>query len=281
MNHSPKAVSNPKISFLVPNYNEAKDVICKSIDSIRDQAYDNYECIFIDESTDLELAGYCESLCELDSRFKYVRPNRRLGLVGSLNLGLELAKSDWIARFDSDDICAPDRIQRQVDFILRHPEVDVVGGAIELIDGNGLSLGKRRYPLSHQEIQKKIHFTTVVAHPAVMYRKAAVDSVGGYDSSYKYAEDLDLWLRLLNAGFIFANLDDVLIKFRQKIDVRSNVHWKQNIRARVSNFKSKCAAQRICGIIIMLSWLLIPASVKGVLYKNIVLLKTKKKDKEC
>ena len=84
----------PRVSVIVPAFNESVTVLEESLASLMDQTFDDFECIVVDESTHPDLAQACESICARDARFRYVHPSQRLGLPGSLNLGISIARGE-------------------------------------------------------------------------------------------------------------------------------------------------------------------------------------------
>lgn len=260
----------PHISIIVPSFNELPAIMQESLSSIANQTFTNFECIVIDESTDVALATACRNKCAEDSRFIYVRPEKRLGLPGSLNLGLQLARAQWVARFDIDDICMPERLASQMAFLDRNPSVDVLGGAMEVMDESGEPIAYRRYPRTHDEIEKRIHFATPLGHPAVIFRRHTVMDAGGYNASLRFAEDLDLWLRLLNRGATFANLEDCLIRYRQHEPRRQFRHWSSNLSVRIANLRKRHILRRIAGMAFILVWSLTPPILQKTVYSKLV-----------
>lgn len=261
----------PKLSVVMPCFNESVINLDESFSSLRSQTFSDFECFVIDESTDNTSASHCKSLCDADARFSYVRPENRLGLAASLNLGISMATANLIARFDSDDICLPERFQLQMDYLSENPRVGVLGGGLEIIDGKGQTLGRRSYPVDHDEIVRAFYFTTPIAHPTVVYNKALVTKESGYKPEFKNSEDLDLWLRLLNAGVIFGNINQTVVKYRQAETKRSRAHWKFNLKARIDNFRLEGFFKRIMGIAMVVVWSCIPDVLQEPLYKKIIL----------
>ena len=197
---------SPKISCIVPCFNEDLAILQESLASIRNQTYKDFECIVVDESTNHGTAGLCKKICDSDPRFHYVRPDQRLGLAGSLNLGILKSKGEFIARFDSDDICSLNRFALQVKFLSENSEIGVVGSSLNIIDIEGKLIHHRGYPVDHAGIGKKFIFSNGIAHPTVMFRKSLLLIVGGaYDATFRYAEDLEFWLRLLNSNIKFCS----------------------------------------------------------------------------
>jgi glycosyltransferase involved in cell wall biosynthesis len=261
----------PRVSIIVPSFNEAPQIVGASLASVRAQTMDDFECIVVDESTDEARARACREFCETDPRFIYIHPSERLGLAGSLNLGLSRARAALVARFDADDLCQPDRLALQAAFLDAHPMVDVVGGALEVIGEDGTHQGVRRYPLGHLDIARRMQLTNAMAHPTVMYRSAVVERHGSYDTSFRYSEDLDLWLRWLNAGVRFANLPQVLVRYRQQVTRRNTLHWRYNLRARTRNFARPFIVRRAAGIGCVAVWSALPAVVQESLFRLLML----------
>lgn len=265
------SASTPLVTVVVPSFNEPHHVIRASLESIRNQTFSAFECIVVDESTNPELAQACQSVCAEDPRFIYLHPTERLGLPKSLNLAIAQARSRLIARFDSDDICVPERLALQVAFLEAHPEVSVVGGALSIISDEGEVLAHRRYPEDAVKIAKGMQLTTTIAHPTVMFRREAIEQYGGYNPGFRFAEDLDLWLRWMNAGLRFANLPQVLVQYRQDNTRRSQHHWRYNLRARISNFSSRYSILRILGIACIATWAALPRVVQEHIFKFLIL----------
>jgi glycosyltransferase involved in cell wall biosynthesis len=268
MRHS---TSLPRVSVVMPAFNEAADVMAASMDSLVVQTMGHFECIVIDESTQPEAAAACNALCKRDPRFHYIRPSTRIGLAGSLNLGIAMARASLIARFDSDDICLPYRFEHQVAFLDAHPEVGVLGGCLEIFSPEIGTIAIRHYPTDPTIIARRFQTTTAIAHPTVMMRKSILERFGGYDPSFRFAEDLDLWLRLLNHDVRFANLSEVLVRYRQQSTARDSKHWKFNLRARLGNFSHRHLPYRIAGVMAIAAWRLIPRTLQEHVFRKLLL----------
>ena len=131
------------------------------------------------------------------------------GIVGTLNTGLNYSDTEFIARIDQDDLMLSNRLEIQLEYLQKNPEILCVGGQIELIDQFGAHLGFSYFPKSQWLISKTITLTSPMAHPSVMFRRVDVLGLGGYRSNLP--EDWDLWLRLYEAGKI-SNLDNLLVR---------------------------------------------------------------------
>ncbi len=264
----------PRVSVVMPVYNEPPASLAESIGSIAEQDFTDFECFVIDESSNPESMAACSALCVKDGRFVRLVPESPLGLAASLNLGITNARGDYVMRIDSDDVCLPGRIAQQVAFLDSNPKIGVLGTALEMMSETGKTFATRSYPLHHTDIVRKMHWTAAIAHPTVMMRRDIVVSCGGYDPSFRYAEDLDLWLRMLNAGTRFANLPIATVKYRQERTNRSKKHWQFNLRARVKNFAIPSALSRVIGIAAIFSWSIIPERAQRAIYALLLLKKS-------
>jgi glycosyltransferase involved in cell wall biosynthesis len=262
---------SPLVTVVIPSFNEDPHIVRASLESIRAQTFTDFECIVVDESTIPSLAEACRAVCAEDQRFLYVHPAERLGLPKSLNLAISKARGQLIARFDSDDICMPERLGLQVAFLQANPEISAVGGALDVISAEGKFIAHRSYPLTSIEIAKSMQLTTSIAHPTVMFRKDVFEELGGYNTDFRFAEDLDLWLRWINAHHCFANLPQVLVHYRQDKTYRNQHHWRYNLRARISNFSFSYSILRILGITCIAVWAALPKVVQEHIFKFLLL----------
>jgi glycosyltransferase involved in cell wall biosynthesis len=147
-----------------------------------------------------------------------IRLEKNGGLGNALKLGVENAKYDIIARMDSDDICLPDRFEKQLAYLEAHPECDIVGGQMtEFIDEPENIVGRRTVPLSNEEIYNYMKNRCALNHVTVMFRKEAVLKAGNYQDWF-WNEDYYLWVRMMMSKCQFANLPDVLVNVRSGAD---------------------------------------------------------------
>lgn len=203
----------PKISVVMPMYN-AERYIAAAIDSILAQAFSDFEFILVDDgSTDqsLEIVRHYE---RLHPRIRVLsRPNT--GIVGALNDGLSLARGEFIARMDADDIAYPHRLERQVAFLEDHPECVAVGAPMRCIDHDGKPTNMvYDVPLAHAEIDMGLMLGRggAIPHPTALLRRTAMERIGGYRDLFP-AEDTDLFLRLAEEGKL-ANVPEILLDYR-------------------------------------------------------------------
>lgn len=169
------------------------------------------------------------------------------GLGNALKIGVSSAKNDIIARMDSDDICLPDRFEKQINYLETHPECDIIGGQMTEFIGNPDNIVSRReVPLSNEDIYQYMKSRCGLNHVTVMFRKNAVISAGNYKDCF-WNEDYYLWVRMMIKGCHFANLPDVLV------NVRSGADQYQR-RGGMRYFKSEVGIQKLMMENGIISW---------------------------
>lgn len=139
--------------------------------------------------------------------------DENVGLAAALNYGLKYCKWELVARMDTDDISTPDRFKLQVRFMSERGDISVSSGYIEEWDINLLEqVSHRALPLCHDEIVKFAKLRSPISHPACIFRKSIISSVGGYPSVYP--EDHLLWVKVIQSGNKLANIPQVILKMR-------------------------------------------------------------------
>lgn len=147
-----------------------------------------------------------------------IRLEKNGGLGNALKLGAETAKYELVARMDSDDICLPNRFEKQLEYMEQHPDVDIVGGQMTEFIGDPTNIvGRRIVPTDNDAIYDYMKGRCALNHVTVMFRKEAVLRVGNYQDWF-WNEDYYLWVRMMAAGCKFGNLEDVLVNVRSGAD---------------------------------------------------------------
>jgi hypothetical protein len=202
----------PKVSVLMSVYNAERHV-GEAIESILGQTFRDFEfAIFDDGSTD----GTSEILRGFDDeRIMLVENDENIGLTRSLNRGLRLARGEYIVRLDADDVALPERLEKQVQFLDTHPDVGLLGCAVEYIDPQGRTLGFQR--VYREELDKLLAYHNWFHHSATAFRRECLDRVGSYREAFRYAQDYDLWLRILEQYGV-ACMPEPLVKIRLTLD---------------------------------------------------------------
>lgn len=194
----------------MPAYN-AGNYIHEAIESVLAQSFTDFELLIInDGSTDQTM----EMINSFDDERIVVISQDNLGVAAALNTGLEHARADYIARFDADDVCYPNRLQVQYDFMQRHPEYQVVGSAADYIDVDGYHLFTQEpAAFSNSQLQHLKYSVCPFIHSTVLYKKDVVLNNGGYNELAYTFEDHFLWLQILKEQKA-CNLPEALIKVR-------------------------------------------------------------------
>jgi glycosyltransferase involved in cell wall biosynthesis len=199
----------------MPVYNAA-DYLAGAIKSILTQTFTSIELIIVDDGSDdgsLQIAKQFEAA---DKRIRLIVQEGNKGNYPSRNHGMAVARGEFIAVMDSDDIALPDRFERQVQFLREHPGYTMVGSRVLLIDPEGAPIGpKGGLYTEHEDLDAALmERKWAVVHPTVLMRRSAVEAVGGYREKFRTCADHDIYIRLAELGRV-ANLPEVLLCYRQ------------------------------------------------------------------
>jgi glycosyltransferase involved in cell wall biosynthesis len=199
-------VMQPLVTVLMPVYN-AEAFLREAIESILQQTLTNFEFLIIDDGSTDNSVSIIKSYN--DDRIRFVQNEQNCGISATLNLGIELATCELIARMDADDISYPERLQKQYDFIQNNKEVDLLSTWAREVTESGAPIRseKWRRPFFYYNLT----FECWIYHPTVMYKRSAVLDVGAY--STPYSEDYDLWWQL-SRKYKIDNLPEVLLDYR-------------------------------------------------------------------
>ncbi|CAG1016424.1 Putative glycosyltransferase EpsE [Anaerolineales bacterium] len=198
----------PKVTVLMPVFNGAA-FLRQAIESILCQTYRDFELLIIDDGSTDDSSFIISSYD--DHRIRLFQNSGNLGLVASLNRGLDLARGSYFARMDCDDFSLPTRLEKQLRFMYANTDVGVCGTWYREFGGHDRIT---RCPAQHEDIWCRSLFNPAVGHPTVMMRRSVIERVGlRYDETYCHGEDFDLWSRMLST-VKFANLEEVLLLYR-------------------------------------------------------------------
>lgn len=204
--------SKPLISVIMPAHNASKHISI-AIESILSQTFKNFEFLIVNDNSSDKTARIVRKYARKDPRIRLFNNSKRLDIAGSLNKGIENAKSDIIARMDADDISYPQRFELQYKLIQKSKRIAAVGANIILIDSSENVVGLRNYPQTSDKLKKCLFKYSPFAHPVVMFRKDIFEKVGKYNPKYSPTEDLDLWFRLGKENE-FRSIPRPLLKYR-------------------------------------------------------------------
>lgn len=237
----------PEISVIMGTFN-GENRIGKSIESILNQSFQDFELIICDDASVDKTVEVIKKYMLLDNRIILIQNSINMKLSATLNKCLSVAKGNYIARIDDDDIAYYNRLQIQLDFFKKHPEIDILGTSRNLYDNNGI--------WGHDIRKEKAITATGIAlgesfiHPSVMMRKECLNKVNGYttDKMVERTEDLDLWFKLFVEGYKGYCIPNVLLDYyedlgsytRRKYKYRINEYKVRRYWTKKMNLSLKC-----------------------------------------
>ena len=204
----------PAVSVVMSVYNGER-YLAEAIDSILRQTFRDFEFILIDDGSTDRTADILGRYAAADSRIvRHRQPNQ--GVIRALNTGFALARGWYLARMDADDVAAPERFERQVEYLDQHQNVAVLGSSINIIDAVGTVVSTTKFPTHDAGIRDWLFERHQVpfSHPALMFRAEAVRSANGLRRAYLHAEDFDLIVRIAEQ-WQAANLSESLLHMRR------------------------------------------------------------------
>ena len=229
-----------KISVLMGIYNCA-DTLPAAIDCILAQTVTDWELILCDDGSADDTCAVAEGYRQqYPDKIILLKNEKNMGLNHTLNRCLAAAGGELIARMDGDDLCSPDRFEKELAALEEHPDMALVSTGMTYFDETGT------WGVHHGEaFPKKESFLhgTPFCHAPCMARKAAICQVGGYTDDPKYlrVEDFDLWVKLYAAGYQGMNLDEPLYQMRDD----RNAFARRKFRYRINEARVICKAVRL------------------------------------
>ena len=249
---------------------ETPENLKQSIDSLLTQTYLPEEIVLVKDGplTEKLDAVIDEANFSRPGLFTLVPLETNGGLGNALNEGLRHCRNEYIARMDSDDVCMPDRMEKQMHYLAEHPEVDILSAAVDEFDGSIENVTSRRVvPLDNESIWRFAKTRCPFNHNCVVYKKSVITAVSGYRTDLKRVEDHDLWMRLHLSGAVGANLEEALVWARAGEGLHTRRHGKENARALFEFYRELYQLGEIslprylyditcaCGLQLMPTWL--------------------------
>lgn len=225
-------MNNPAITVLMSAYNGEK-YLREAIESILHQTFKGFEFIIINDGSTDSTKEIIEEYAARDERIKLINNIANLGLTKSLNIGLKEARGEYIARLDADDVALPERLQKQFDFLESNRDIALAGAWAEIIDEQGKTKGFIKGETDERTLAFKMIFNNQLTHSSIFFKRDIALAVGGYNKEFQYAQDYELYSRLMTKHRI-ANHGEILVKFRahnQAITKKQNIKefYKQTV----------------------------------------------------
>lgn len=271
-----KRANKIKFSVLMSVYkNDKPEYIKVAVDSLLNQTVLPSQIVIIEDgkvSNDLD--NLLENYTKENKIIEIHKREQNIGLGLTLNEGLNYCKYDYVARMDADDYSKPTRFEKEIGYIKKHPEVDVVGCLIEEYDEQlNNKLATRTVPEKDEDIKKYMKKRNGINHVTVIYKKDSVLKAGSYEDC-PYFEDYYLWCKMIKKGCKFYNIQEELMKIRAGFDMakrRGGLSYSKHI----INFEKKIRslgiisrADYIINLAIRLTVAIMPNSLRTFLYKK-------------
>lgn len=206
--------NRPLVSVIMPVYNAGKFLV-EAIKSIRNQTYENWELLAVNDGSTDNSWPVLQKLAKKDKRIRLFDLKGNFGLGYAANFAINKSRGKFLARFDADDIMPKNRLKLQVNYLISHPEILAVGGQCVLINDKNQNLGKKIFPLTDNKIRKMAFSTMSLQAGSMMINRSKLPKNFKYYSvSHLYFEDHELLFKLLLLGNV-ANLSEILLYYRQ------------------------------------------------------------------
>lgn len=233
-------VSAPLVSVVMGVHNGALTV-GETIESMLAQTVTDFEFIIVNDGSTDTTAEVLQRYAQQDSRLRIVDQVNR-GLTAALQHGCALVRARYIARCDAGDWYAPQRLERQLSVLENHPDVVAVGGAGERVGPGGEYLFTDRRQASPAVITQLLKQANgAITHATAMFRTVVYQQVGGYRKEFQFAQDIDLWLRMVEHGLL-AEVPEMICRIR--IEPEGISLAKHKTQWRLAELAYQCAAQR-------------------------------------
>jgi glycosyltransferase involved in cell wall biosynthesis len=230
-------MNDPRVSVVLPVRN-GEATVGRAIDSILEQTYGGFELVVVDDGSEDGTAAVVAAYA--DPRLHVVR-TPHIGLGPALRLGMAESRGEIIARQDADDVSFPERVQRQLELFDRMPGAVVIGVDWEERDGAERLMRQRR-PFVGGMLGRSLLLANPVFHGAVAFRRQAAEQVGGYDATFRFAQDYDLWLRMAEVGAVYNHPEVLATRYMDGTNIAARHEQAQHreaLRARLATCRRR------------------------------------------
>lgn len=267
-----KKCEHPVISVIMSIYNQLnREQLKRAVQSVLQQTFTEFEFIIYNDGSDEMVTGYLREFADMDERIVLIDNPANHGLAYSLNTCIDVAKGRYLARMDDDDICAPDRLMVQYQYMETHPSVTYVGCNAWLIDNHGI-WGTRKMP-ENPGRQDFLRFSPFI-HPTVMIRRDVFDNTQAYRQGKETwrCEDYELFMRLWKLGHRGYNIQETLFYYRED---RCS-YKKRKFRYRLDEMKLRYRNFRAMNMLFPFGWLYVLRPLAAAIIPSGVILGIKR-----
>ncbi len=237
------------ISVVMSTYKEPRRYVEQAVDSILSQTYQDIELILIvDDPDNRDVIQYIQSKSQKDHRIIYQINETNCGIVESLNRGIRLARGEYLARMDADDISEPDRLETELEYLISN-HLDLVGCNVRDIDEDGNIINREgtHYPTSDKVIKKYLNLNNGIPHPTWLMRKSILDNTHLY-RDFSACEDYEFLTRMALNGKRLGNVKEPKLRYRiNKNGISCNKKVLQKTGS--SYIRKKYAAGKKCDVL--------------------------------
>lgn len=225
-------MEEPLISVIIPTHNRP-NFLKKAISSVLSQNYKNLEVIIIDDCSFDNTSSVVLEFQKKDSRIVFLKNEKNLGFVKTLNKAIALSKGEYIARLDDDDFwVSKEKIKKQLDFLENNKDYVLVGGGAIIINANGKEISKIFPVEKDSKIRKNILKDNCFVHSSVLFRKKDWERAGGYNENFGTSCDWGLWLELGKIGK-FYNFQEYFVYYLKWDKNISAIYLKDNLKKEI------------------------------------------------
>ena len=232
--------ANPRVTVLMAVHN-GEQYLETAVNSILRQTLRDFDFLIVDDASTDATPQMLANFAAKDARIQILTNETNLGLTASLNRGIAQIETPYIARMDADDISVPERLERQVAYMEKHPEIAVIGTAVGIFSSSNPVQVSPYVPPCPASIVRQRTFSIgpQITHPSAVLRTATVKSIGGYRDQFLCTQDYDLWLRLLDQ-YEIKNIPNILLFYRtHKNSVSSKYTTQQTINHCIAMISSE------------------------------------------
>lgn len=263
---------NPLVSIVMGIYN-CEYTLCAAVNCIVEQTYKNWELIICDDASTDNTYAVAFELAKKDPRITLICNEKNLTLAPTLNRCISLAKGEYIARMDGDDLCAIDRLEKEITFLEQNKKCAFVSCQMELFDdcGNYRTISHKEKPCGQDLI-----FRSQFCHAGCVMRKGMITELGGYSTEKKNEriEDYDLWVRAYASGYYGFNIQETLYYTRDD----RNALRRRSLQNRINEARLKYRICREFKLPILRYILIIVPIIKWIMPLHLYTIFHKRKD---